>query len=92
MNAAETAAAAVHTAASHSTLALSAGGTAWAVVFGIVIVGVLILAFWWGARRRARDRAMPAGSRQRGADSWHEPQRSETHHSARSHGDDEQGG
>lgn len=86
------AAGALEPAARHATLAVSAGGTAWAVVYGIVIVGVLVLAFWWGARRRARDRAMPPRPPQRGADSWHEPQRGETRHSARSHGGDERDG
>lgn len=75
-----------------STLAVSAGGTAWAVVYGVVIVGVLVLAFWWGGRRRARDRRTPPRTGQRRADSWHEPQPGETRHSARSHGDDEERG
>ena len=81
----------MHASVRHDVLALSAAGTAWAVVYGIVIVGVLVLAFWWGARRRFRDRMMPPRPPQPGADSWHEPQRSETRHSARSHADDENG-
>lgn len=86
------AAAGVDAAARQTTLAVSGAGTAWAVIYGIVIVGVLVLAFWWGSRRRSRDRMMPPKPPQRGADSWHEPQSSETHHSARSHGDDEHDG
>jgi hypothetical protein len=77
-------------AARQSTLAVSAAGTAWAVVYGVVIVGLLILAFWWGARRRARGRRTPLRTRQRRADSWHEPQPGETRHSMRSHGEDDE--
>ncbi|NJP45835.1 DUF6479 family protein [Actinacidiphila epipremni] len=62
--------------------------TAWAVVFGIVIVAVLLLAFWWGARAVARRNA-PSRAPQRRAGSWHEPQPSETRHSARARHDEE---
>jgi hypothetical protein len=71
-----------------ATLAVSAPGTARAVVFGLIVVAVLLLGFWWGARRRAKDRRAVPRRRQRRADSWHEPQRNETHHSAHSHDDD----
>lgn len=72
----------------------SAAITGWATVFGVLVVALILLAFWWGARR-ARRRRMPLpdaqAGRQPGAESWHEPQPSETHHSARSHGDDTAG-
>ncbi|CAG7648208.1 DUF6479 family protein [Actinacidiphila bryophytorum] len=69
----------------------SAAVTGWAVVFGVLVVVVLLLAFWWGGRR-ARRRRMPPRDPQPGATSWHEPQRTETHHSARLHGGDDDPG
>lgn len=71
-----------------STELASSAVTAWAVVFGVLIVGVLILAFWWGARAVARRRA-PSRAPQQRSGSWHEPQQNETHHSARTPHDDE---
>jgi protein-S-isoprenylcysteine O-methyltransferase Ste14 len=78
------------TAVGRTTELASSAVTAWAVVFGIVIVGVLLLAFWWGARSVARRRA-PSRAPQQRAGSWHEPQESETRHSARTPHDDEHG-
>ncbi|MFI0720759.1 DUF6479 family protein [Streptomyces sp. NPDC021224] len=70
------------TAVRQTTELASSSITAWAVVFGIVIVGVLMLAFWWGARALQRRRG-PVREPQPRSGSWHEPQEGETHHSAR---------
>ncbi|MFG1808060.1 DUF6479 family protein [Streptomyces sp. NPDC049040] len=70
-------------AAPHPTYLASAVGTGWATFIGVVVVALIIAAFWWGARR-ARRRPVPPQSPQAGADSWHEPSPSETHHSAHS--------
>jgi O-antigen/teichoic acid export membrane protein len=70
-------------AAAQQTIDLaSSAGTAWAVIFGIIVVAVLITAFWWGGRL-ARRRRMPPRTPQRRAASWHRPDTSETRHSAR---------
>lgn len=79
------------TAMRQTTELASSSVTAWAVIFGIVIVGVLMLAFWWGARALRRRRGPVPGPQPR-AGSWHEPQEGETHHSIRSHGADERAG
>ncbi|WUH88790.1 DUF6479 family protein [Streptomyces sp. NBC_00433] len=70
------------TAVRQTTELASSGVVAWAVIFGIIIVGVLILAFWWGAKAVARRRGAGRAPQPR-AGSWHEPQQSEVHHSAR---------
>lgn len=70
-------------AAPHTTYLAGAFGTGWATAVGIAVVALIITAFWWGGRR-ARRRPLPPQRPQAGADSWHEPSRSETRHSARS--------
>ncbi|MFI0900447.1 DUF6479 family protein [Streptomyces sp. NPDC020983] len=74
------------TAVRQTTELASSSVTAWAVIFGVIIVGVLILAFWWGARALQRRRG-PVREPQPRAGSWHEPQEGETHHTMRSHGE-----
>lgn len=78
------------TAVRQTTELASSSVTAWAVIFGIVIIGVLMLAFWWGARALQRRRG-PARGPQPRAGSWHEPQEGETHHSARAAHDEDAG-
>ncbi|NUS10611.1 MAG: hypothetical protein HOY69_04255 [Streptomyces sp.] len=70
------------TAVRQTTELASSGVVAWAVILGIVIVAVLLAAFWWGARALAGRRGPGKGTQQR-AESWHEPQVNETWHSAR---------
>ena len=73
-------------ARSTSDLAMAAGA-AWATGVGVVVLVVLIGAFWWGSRRTAR-RPVPPVVRQARSDSWHEPEESTTRHS-RAQGPDE---
>lgn len=78
----------MYAAAGHSTYLAGAVGAGWAAAVGVVVVALIVTAFFWGARRTRR-RPVPPQQPQPGANSWHEPSASETHHSARS-ADDEQ--
>lgn len=78
------------TAAGQTYQLASAAVTGWATALGVVVVAVLLLAFWWGSRRAER-RRLPPRQPQPGAESWHEPQQSETSHSIHSAGGDENG-
>ncbi|WP_329174445.1 MULTISPECIES: DUF6479 family protein [unclassified Streptomyces] len=74
------------TALSHPAY-LAGGATAgWAAGFGVLVVALILVAFWWGSRRASR-RPVPPQEPQAGAGSWHAPDESETHHTARSSDD-----
>ncbi|GGT85792.1 MULTISPECIES: DUF6479 family protein [Streptomyces] len=70
-----------HTLAADSTVTLAAAGSnalLFAVAIGVVIVGVLLGAFYWGSRRAAR-RRRPVGdptqaNARHGRDSWSTPE------------------
>jgi len=67
--------------AAHSTPQLAmAAGAAWATAIGVVVIAVLIGAFWWGSRRAAH-RPVPPQEPQPRSESWHEPEESTMRHS-----------
>lgn len=62
-------------------------GAAWIGGIAVVVIVVLLGGFWWGSRRTAR-RPMPPQAPQPRSDSWHEPDESETRHTAAPSSDD----
>ncbi|MFF4186707.1 DUF6479 family protein [Streptomyces sp. NPDC001691] len=57
---------------------LAASSTSWLfTIVGIIIVAVLIGAFWFGSRRAAR-KPMPPQEPQPRSDSWQPPEASQT--------------
>ncbi|WP_327287157.1 DUF6479 family protein [Streptomyces sp. NBC_01198] len=75
-------------AAQNTTVLAGSFGAGWAVAVGVVLVALIIAAFWWGSRRASR-RPVPPQEPQPGSDSWHTPAESETHHSPASSSPDE---